>query len=108
LLGRAGGSWEPLLIADLDGDGLDDLFWRDGTGANAVWPSGAIGQAVFLPGVGLSWRPIGAAQVFGDGRANLIWQHDDGVVAFWRMTSGWTPAATFATGVPAAWALLTR
>ncbi len=107
-LGRAGASWQPMLIADLDGDGIDDIFWRETTGVNAVWRSGVIGQAVFLPGVGLDWHPLGAAQIFGDGRSNIVWQRDDGLVAHWRMSSSWVPTAFFVTTVPAGWALLTR
>ncbi len=107
-LGRPGSTWQPMAIADFDGDGLDDIFWRDAIGVNAIWRSGLVGQAVFLPGVGLDWSPRGAAQIYGDGRANVVWQRNDGLVATWRFNAALSPSVSFVITVPAGWTLLTR
>ena len=103
-LGGPGADWRVVLVADFDGDGTADFFWRDGSGTNAIWPGGDANRVVFLPGVGLDWTPIVAGRYDGSARNSALWQRNDGVIAVWRFGSGLAaPTVQFLPTVPAGW-----
>jgi hypothetical protein len=103
-VGTPGAGWRVVLVADFDGDGAADLLWRDGAGANAIWPAGDSTKAVFPPGVGVEWTPIAAGRYDGNASSSVMWRRTDGVVAVWRFGGGLaSPSAQFLTGVPAGW-----
>ena len=107
-LGGPGAGWRIVLVADFDGDGTADFFWRHGSGANAIWPGGDATKAVFLPGVGLDWTPIAAGRYDGSASTSVLWQRNDGVIAVWRFGSGLAaPTVQFMAGVPADWRAIT-
>jgi len=94
------------LIADFDGDGKADLFWRDGSGANAIWLGGDPSNAVFPPGVGIDWTPIAAGNYGGSTRAGILWMRNDGIVAQWLFSDAAglsAPSVRFLTGIPPGW-----
>ena len=72
--------WTIVAIADFDGDGRADIFWRNSaTGENYLYPMN--GTAI-RPGEGyvrtvadLNWRVVGAADFDGDGRADVLWRN---------------------------------
>ncbi|WP_166211175.1 FG-GAP-like repeat-containing protein [Cognatiluteimonas telluris] len=65
------------VVADFDGDGASDLFWRNSdTGGNALWRAAdrATQQAVANV-TDPAWRVVGAGDFDGDGHADLLWRH---------------------------------
>ena len=77
----------PALAYDFDGDGTEDILWRDSDGVVAVWlmNGGIIQRSSFLGGVPLEWNISLVADVDGDGKSDVIWRHDNGTVAVWLM-----------------------
>jgi hypothetical protein len=72
---------------DFDGDGRDDVFWRNTrTGANTLWRSGDAATQVAIPGVAnLRWTVAGIGDFDGDGRADLFWRNRaSGANTIWR------------------------
>ena len=61
---------------DLDGDGRDDVVFRNSrTGADVAWRSGDPANASTLyPVSNMRWAIIGAGDFDGDGRADLLWR----------------------------------
>jgi prepilin-type processing-associated H-X9-DG protein len=75
------------LAHDFNGDGRDDLFWRNvATGANVLWLDGNVATQAPVPGVtNLRWTVAGAGDFDGDGRADLLWRNrDTGVNTIWH------------------------
>ncbi|UHQ19565.1 FG-GAP-like repeat-containing protein [Lysobacter sp. KIS68-7] len=86
---------------DFDGDGRDDVFWRNTrTGANALWPSGNSAAQAAMPGVANGrWTVAGVGDFDGDGHADLLWRNRaNGANTIWRSGNPTTqqPVATVA------------
>jgi hypothetical protein len=79
---------------DFNGDGKDDVVWRNlQTGANVVWlgASSSIVQALSTV-VNQNWKIAGAADFDADGRADLLWRNSaTGANAIWRSASSAAP-----------------
>ncbi len=85
-----GSSWRPYRIADLDGDGMSDIFWRDpSTGMAAAWyvDAGALADYDFFVSVQIADWTLGTAGDFDlDGRDDLMWYGPvNGSVVRWMM-----------------------
>jgi Ca2+-binding RTX toxin-like protein len=89
-------NWNPIAIGDFNGDGRDDLLWRDNGNQVAVWlmngftmQSSTIGPATIA-----DWQVEGLTDLNGDRRQDIVWrQTGSGRVAVWLM-NGFTPLAT--------------
>ncbi len=105
--------WQPVGIADLNGDGHPDLlWWNHATGDVTVW---YLNGTTFTDwdyvarGVPLDWQPVGIADLNGDGKPDLLWRsQSSGDVTVWYLNG-----ATFASwayvalrGVPSDWQLV--
>jgi len=91
--------WGARWYADLDGDGKDDILWRN-DGSDAVIPgeppvTGAW-KVGFMNGLEViswsdlrpdnsGWEIAETGDFNGDGKADLLWQHEDGRVSLVRM-----------------------
>jgi hypothetical protein len=102
-LGQVTGNSTLSYTGDLNGDGREDILWRDyETGQITLWIMGADGQPTLngpptlaagmsdgnRPDVtdSLEWGVRGLHDMDGDGKADVIWQHaSDGRVVVWRM-----------------------
>lgn len=73
-----GSSWRIYRVGDFDGDGRDDIFWRNSAdGTNAVWYMGGGNRVVyaqFFVGTPLAeWSLESTGDFDGDGRDDLMW-----------------------------------
>jgi hypothetical protein len=94
-----GTDWDFVAIADYDGDGRSDVFWRnrasqmimvwrmDGSKATARLPNG-------MTGVDATWKVEAAGDIDGDGRAELLFRDGSGVTHVWWMAGGAVESVT--------------
>lgn len=81
-------SWRVDGTGDFDGDGRDDVIWRNDNGTFTTWLGQTDGGFVFndanswtvLP---TSWQVVGAGDFNGDGRDDILWRHSDGWLTNW-------------------------
>jgi ELWxxDGT repeat protein len=83
-------NWQIKGIADLNGDGEQDLFWQHKiSGQTAIWnlKNQAIASGVFLISVtDPNWKVEGFADMDKDGKIDVLWQHKtQGTFAYWKM-----------------------
>ena len=104
-------TWQVAGVGDFNGDGRDDILWRNATGMIAEWLGlqnggyqdiGAIGST-FVP---LQWKVAQIGDFNGDGREDVLWRHDDGRLTDWLgLANGgfFDNAANGLTTVPTTW-----
>ena len=102
-------------IADFNGDGRDDLLWRNLLdGEVGKWTADQNGELILddAPnpgGADEAWGLPGTGDFDGDGRDDLLWRHSSGAISTWLATpSGGfevDPANAF-TAVPAEWRII--
>ncbi len=85
-----GNSWRVAAIADLNGDGMDDVVWRSSTtGMVSSWRMSGLsmtGSAVLHAGLAATWRIEGSPDIDGDGRREIMWRNaTTGQTAIWTM-----------------------
>ncbi|MDZ4830190.1 MAG: hypothetical protein SGJ09_08350 [Phycisphaerae bacterium] len=83
-------TWSIDAIGDLDGDGCDDLIWRNhSTGSVNAWRMAGLFRAaggVVTSNVPLAWQLQGMSDLNGDGKDDLLWHHSSShVVNGWQM-----------------------
>ncbi len=84
-------NWEIQASADINGDGRDEIFWRNNaTGGNAIWSfdeNSKVESSVFTTFLGdLEWRIIDAADYDLDGIVDIAWRNTStGASAIWKM-----------------------
>ncbi|MET4524959.1 FG-GAP-like repeat-containing protein [Bradyrhizobium sp. JR18.2] len=77
---------------DINGDGHSDIFWRNDSGALAVWTMGSPHGDQILTGNGIasspdtSWHVEAKGDFNGDGNADVLWRNDNGSLAVWTMS----------------------
>lgn len=71
--------WQPIVSGDFNGDGDDDLFWRNPiTGENQIQLFSNGKPTGFSPYNAIAdtgWSIVGAGDLDGDKTTDLIWQH---------------------------------
>ena len=84
--------WYVTGTGDFNGDGRDDIMWRNiATGAVTNWlaaPGGgfAANDANALHQVATSWWIAGTGDFNGDGRDDILWRHSSGALSNWLGT----------------------
>ncbi len=106
----AASTWQITKVGDFDGDGRDDLFWRNTSdGTNAVWyfkGGNTIESADFFVGTPIAqWRLDVTGDYDGDGREDLMWYDvTSGATVRWLMQGrGVTPTYQTVTGIGLGW-----
>src|SRR4029077_9355307 len=86
-------SWNVAGIGDFNGDGKDDVLWRNTNGSLADGTmngsQGAASQQVTLGGGAAtpnsSWSVAGIGDFSGDGKADVLWRNTNGSLIDWTM-----------------------
>ena len=96
-------------FADLDGDGYDDILWRqNSTGNLYIWFFNAeanVAQVSAWGGADNTWAVSGVGDLNGDGRADIVWRHASGAVYSYLSTANRTFTIDFIGEVESSWSI---
>lgn len=71
--------WQISAKADLNGDGMQDIVWRNQTSGDVyVWlmqGSDVKSEGTLFAGISSNWQIVSAADFTGDGKADLLWRN---------------------------------
>jgi hypothetical protein len=103
--------WKIVATGDFNGDGRDDIMWRNADGRITNWLGTASGGfsdnvANAYNNVTLDWHVAGVGDFNGDGRDDILWRNSDGRVTDWLSTAngGYAPnSAHFYDSLPNSW-----
>ncbi len=114
--------WDVQAVADMDGDGVDDLVWRymapdpRDTGVSFIWFGGGVfpptpaSPAVNLPrkrgGAPLDWQLLGAVDINNDGAADMLYLSPTGQLRALMATPNRTCANLVSGNMPTGFAPL--
>jgi hypothetical protein len=91
---NVGGDWHVVGIGDFNGDGFDDILWRNDDGTLTDWLGGANGEFNanwdnLNWSVGSDWTVASTGNFNGDstGRDDILWRSADGTVTDWLGTA---------------------
>ena len=106
--------WDMQIIADIDGDGCDDLVWRymlpgsNDTGVSYIWFTDCrnVTKVRKRGGAPLTWQLIGAKDINGDGAADMIYISPDNQIRVLMATPGRTCANVGAGFIPSGYSVL--
>ena len=83
--------WQIAGTGDFNGDGRDDVLWRDDSGRVTNWLGQ--GEGGFTPNfanadghAGLDWHIVGIGDFNHDGRDDILWRNDNGDLTDWLST----------------------
>ena len=86
--GPVGRTWKVAAIADFDGDGADDLLWRQTkSGEVILWRMEGLAclqSTLLAESINATWTAEAAPDVNGDGRHDVLWRRrSDGTTMVW-------------------------
>ncbi|MFM7052131.1 MAG: FG-GAP repeat domain-containing protein [Planctomycetota bacterium] len=102
------GAWLVAGIADLTGDGKDDIVWRQqATGLVAGWQMDGLTRAdgkVINQGISSVWRIDALRDLDGDGMYDLVWRHAlNGDLNAWKMNGLQRATGSFVRNAQPSW-----
>ncbi|MBV9520160.1 MAG: VCBS repeat-containing protein [Hyphomicrobiales bacterium] len=105
-------TWNVAGIGDFNGDGKDDILWRNASGSLVDWTMNGsqvtASQQVTLGGGAAtpdaSWSVAGIGDFNGDGKADILWRSANGSLIDWTMNGSQISSVQAVTlgGSPAA------
>ncbi len=103
-------AWSVSAIGDLDGDGCDDIVWRNSsTGSVSAWRmTGSVRASggLVATNVSNSWTLSGMADLNGDGKDDLLWHNSSShAVNGWQMDGFTKQSGAFIQTVPTGWSI---
>ena len=104
-------AWHIAGVGDFNGDGRDDILWRNDNGAVFNFLGSANGGVVSngdnsYTAMSNAWHVEAIGDYNGDGRDDILWQHDNGTIIDWLGTAsgGYTDnSANLFTQVALTW-----
>jgi hypothetical protein len=104
-------SWHIAGTGDFNGDGRDDILWRNDNGAVFTFLSTANGGVInngdnSYAAMSNVWHVEAIGDYNGDGRDDILWRHDNGTVIDWLGTAsgGFTDnSGNLFTSIALAW-----
>ena len=80
-------SWQVVGVGDFNGDGRDDVLWRNVNGDVLNWLGQAngsfVGNGSSYNALPVSWHVAGVGDFNGDGRDDVLWRNSNGDVTNW-------------------------
>lgn len=79
--------WHIIETGDFNGDGRNDVLWRNDNGTVTDWLGQSDGtffsnDAALYP-VGAAWSAVGTGDFNGDNRDDVLWRNTDGTITEW-------------------------
>jgi Ca2+-binding RTX toxin-like protein len=106
-------NWQVQGIGDFNGDGKDDVLWRDNNGTTVDWLGQANGGFAdnytnSLVSIPTSWQVAGVGDFNGDGKDDILWRNANGLTVDWlgQATGGFADNYTHSVlNIPTNWTI---
>jgi hypothetical protein len=100
-------NWTVAGIGDFDGNGSDDILWRDTSGNVVMWLLNGIQfiSGTTIANVPTFWSIAETGDYNGDGKSDILWVDNQGNVGIWFMNSTSVSSVTNYGNVGTSWSV---